>query len=763
MGEPSSGAPPLVGTAPEDRLDSWKEIAAYLKRDITTVQRWEKREGMPVRRHLHDKLGSVYAFRSELDAWTRSRDRLLTSEGVETEPASSSSTSPSTPRRVGRSTFGWSLTAGGLLAALAATWWLLQRADYFWHNPLDDARFQNVTDFAGTEQAAAVSRDGRFVAFLSDRDGRMDVWVTQVGTGQFYNLTRGRVRELVNPSVRTLGFSPDGALVTFWARGAEGSDARDISVLAVSPLGGQPRPYLEGAAEFDWSHDGSRLVYHTPGPGDPMFVRNAGQETAGGPIFAAAPGLHAHFPVWSPDGAFIYFVQGSLPDAMDIWRIKPAGGAAERITHHNSRVSHPVLLDRRTLMYLAGDSDGSGPWLHGLDVERRVPHRVGTGVDRYTSLAASADGRRLVATLANPRGTLWRLRLGDTPVDASAATPISLTTARGFSPRLGPGCLLYVSSKGASDGIWKLADGVATELWSAPGARIIGGPEIAPDGQRVAFSVELRGRTLLYAMNADGTNARVVSETLELRGTPAWAPDGNSITSAANVDGMPRLFRIPLDGAAAPLVGEYSRDPVWSPGGDFLVYSGADVGTTFPVKAVDAGGSAYPFPTLSLTRGARRLRFLDGRHALVVMRGEIQHKDLWLIDLNTGAERQLTRLAPDFNVRGFRRISGRPRGRPRARSGSVGRHTHRSSAARLKLTRPSAGPERGARVGSSGTDVRPRRDQGGNRPGIAVADPPASSRRLPRIHQPEIELSFAFGEQGPLSIPMPAHWRSPGR
>src|SRR5437763_8207546 len=73
MGEPSLGAPsPVKPTL--DRLDSWKEIAAYLKRDVTTVQRWEKREGMPVRRHLHDKLGSVYAFRSELDAWARSRN-----------------------------------------------------------------------------------------------------------------------------------------------------------------------------------------------------------------------------------------------------------------------------------------------------------------------------------------------------------------------------------------------------------------------------------------------------------------------------------------------------------------------------------------------------------------------------------------------------------------------------------------------------------------------------------------------------------------
>ena len=56
-----------------DRLDAWKDIASYLRRDVSTVQRWEKREGMPVHRHLHDKLGSVYAFRSELDAWARGR------------------------------------------------------------------------------------------------------------------------------------------------------------------------------------------------------------------------------------------------------------------------------------------------------------------------------------------------------------------------------------------------------------------------------------------------------------------------------------------------------------------------------------------------------------------------------------------------------------------------------------------------------------------------------------------------------------------
>jgi hypothetical protein len=69
MGEPSLRTPQS-----EDRLDSWKEIAACLKRDVRTVERWEKREEMPVRRHLHDRIGSVYASQADLDAWMRGRN-----------------------------------------------------------------------------------------------------------------------------------------------------------------------------------------------------------------------------------------------------------------------------------------------------------------------------------------------------------------------------------------------------------------------------------------------------------------------------------------------------------------------------------------------------------------------------------------------------------------------------------------------------------------------------------------------------------------
>ena len=82
MSEPFPGTSPTE-SPPRNRLDSWKEIAAYLKRDVTTVQRWEKREEMPVHRHLHDRIGSVYAFTSELDAWQLSRKVPLEEEPEE--------------------------------------------------------------------------------------------------------------------------------------------------------------------------------------------------------------------------------------------------------------------------------------------------------------------------------------------------------------------------------------------------------------------------------------------------------------------------------------------------------------------------------------------------------------------------------------------------------------------------------------------------------------------------------------------------------
>ena len=642
------------GPLPEDRLDSWKEIAAYLKRDVTTVQRWEKREAMPVHRHLHHKIGSVYAFRAELDGWAFGRNLRADQNAGTAAVATVAMPRPAETRVHAR----WWAAAGLIGLAVGAIvagarFWLL-RNEVLWHNPVADAHVESVTDFNGRELTAAISPDGRSAAFLSDRDGPMDVWMTRIGSGRFHNLTAGTAPELVNPSIRTLGFTPDGASVTYWVRRPEGKRGADIGIWSVPALGGTSTPYLDGAAEFDWSRDGSRLVYHTTGPGDPMFVTSDTRRPPGAPIFTAPAGLHAHFPRWSADGTLIYFVQGALPDNMDIWRVKRTGGAAERITMHNGRVSHPVLIDETTLIYLANDADGSGPWLYSIDVDRRIPHRLIAGAERYTSVSASGSGDRLLVTATHQKRTLWRLPLGDVPAGSARPMRIVLANGTAFSPRTGPDYLVYVSSAGGHESVWKLVGQSATELWSGAGANIIGAPAISPDGHRIAISARVNGQSILYVMQADGSEPRVITDSLALQGGPAWAADGRSVTTAADDRGTPRLVKVPLDGSKPTLlVQEYSTDPAWSADGTEVVYSGPDIGTTFAVKATAFDASAKPFSALTLTRGARHLAFFPDGHALVVLRGEIQHKNLWLVDLETRQERPLTNLGADFNVSDF--------------------------------------------------------------------------------------------------------------
>jgi Tol biopolymer transport system component len=384
-----------------------------------------------------------------------------------------------------------------------------------------------------------------------------------------------------------------------------------------------------------------------------MFVREH-NETVARQLYVAPSGVHCHFPIWSPDNAFIYFVRGVPPNEWDIWRIGAGGGAAEQITFLNTRVTHPVFLDRRTLLYLATDRDGSGPWLYSMDVERRTAHRLTSGIERYTSLAASEDAARLVVTVATLKSTLWRMPISEQALPESSVTRITLPSSHASSPRLGPDYLLYVSSGGGRDGIRKLMRETSTEIWSDTHARISGAPSIAPDGRRIAFVTETEGRTRLHVMHDDGTDAKIISQALELRGSPAWAPDGLSIACAVNQNGTPRLFRFSPNGdAPALLVSEYSIDPVWSPDGQFLVYSGADVGTTFPLRAAAADGRAHPLHSLMLTRGARRVSFLRGPNTLVILRGEIGNKNLWQVDLETGLERQLTSLSRNVVIKDF--------------------------------------------------------------------------------------------------------------
>ena len=318
--------------------------------------------------------------------------------------------------------------------------------------------------------------------------------------------------------------------------------------------------------------------------------------------------------------------------------------------------------------------------MYSVDVERRIPHRISSGLESYTSLAASADGARLVATIANARTSLWRMPLTEDRAAAPAAGDLSLISANSATPRLGANFLLYLSWQGDRQSICSLTNSTTREIWSSGAhSRIVGGPSIAPNGKHIAFSVADGGRTLLYIVDNDGSHIRVVTDSLALRGNPGWAPDEQSIVSAVIRDGEPRLTRIFLNGdAPLPMVSEYSIDPVWSPDGRFLVYSGADVGTTFPLRAAAADGRPYPLPSVMLTRGARRVAFFRDSQSLLILSGEIGHKNFSSARSSHGHPTRTCRASSGLRISRLRHLSLRFRDRFRSDTGEFGSRTDRA-------------------------------------------------------------------------------------
>ena len=269
-------AAPSVG--PEDRLDSWKAIAAYLGRGVRTVQRWERDEGLPVHRLAHEKRGSVYARRAELDAWWESRRQSLSSEAA-TEDGSTETADPAPGPQLQRVTW-----------KAAATFW------------------------------PALSSDGRLLAYVSD-GGRDDVppqiWLQQIG-GSAACITSG-VAERSH-----LAFSADDTRLIFTA-----SDPTGSSVYSMPTLGGEPRLLKRAALGGRPSPDGKWLAYislHEPGGIRIASMTSADERTIGRDL------LDVSFVIWSPDSTHVLVQAHSDPTAEpDYWTVPiddGRGGAA---------------------------------------------------------------------------------------------------------------------------------------------------------------------------------------------------------------------------------------------------------------------------------------------------------------------------------------------------------------------------------------------------------------------------------------------------
>jgi Tol biopolymer transport system component len=367
------------------------------------------------------------------------------------------------------------------------------------------------------------------------------------------------------------------------------------------------------------------------------------------------PGIHNHFPTWSPDGRWIYFVHGTpATQEMDLWRAGAAGGKTERLTQRGNDVAYPAPAGSRMVFYVARDGDGSGPWLWALDVKRKDSRRVSLGLEQYTSVSASADGHKLVATIANPKSSLWSVPILNRVAEERDVKPFTVTTVRALTPRFGGGSLFFLSSLGTGDGLWRYRDGRVTEIWKGFDGALLEAPAVSPDGVRVAIVLRRSGRRQLHLLSADGAELQPIAASIDVQGTASWSPDGKWIVSGGADVGGSGLFKIPLDGGApVRLATGPALNPVWSPGGSLIVYTGTNVRTFAPLLAVRPDGSGVGLPEISVRRLGERARFSPDGETLIYMQGLLASQDFWSLDIATMKSRQLTRLENRATMRSF--------------------------------------------------------------------------------------------------------------
>ena len=334
------------------------------------------------------------------------------------------------------------------------------------------------------------------------------------------------------------------------------------------------------------------------------------------------------------------------------------------MTTQNSDMRYLALLDDRTIVYVSPDQNGAGPWLWALDLERKVSRRISSGLEVYSSVDASADGRRLVVAVSNPTANLWSVPILDRPAEEKDVKPFSLPSVRAYAPRFGGTSLFYLSSRGGGDGLWRYDNGQATEIWRGTDGALFEPPAVsscAPLGfhrrARVAVILRKQGRRTLNTLAADGSDVRPLAPAIDVTSAASWSPDGKWIV-AGGVDGTgPGLFKIPLDGGEPQrLANGVATNPVWSPDGSVIVYTGPVVGPTGPLLMVRPDGTPMEAPAIRVRVGTERYRFVPGRQELVYVptASQVAPENFWLLDLATKKSRQLanfdSRLTRTFDI-----------------------------------------------------------------------------------------------------------------
>ncbi len=473
-----------------------------------------------------------------------------------------------------------------------------------WLAPVAAGRAHRITTHPGADGSPQFSPDGKRIAFMSDRSGRSQIYLLEVGGGAPQQVTQD------SHNKRLLGFGPDGKSLVIGQvsdRGWHRSESGRVYLLDLE--GVKPRRMLfnAGVSQAALSPDGTKVLFTR---GRASWWRKGYRGPSASQLWLAdlstSPAQLTrlsrdlpHFqnvsekdPLWAPDGKGYYFV--SDPDgAFDIYYRALDGGEARRVTNvaaadsSDDGVAFPSLSADGSTMVFRRLFD-----MHRLDVGSGAVQPIalnatgdaGAGfIERRSETNASAiaftpDGKQMAFVSGDDVYVMDRILREPVRVTSTPDRESSLVFADGgkrllFVSEASGEVDIWEASHGREDGIWWLADEFSLRRVTDDNA-VERGLKLSPTGESIAY---LKG-SHLYVMGVDGSDQRRV---IEAWSPPSfdWSPDGKWFVYATQDDDYNSdVWIAPLDGSREPfnLSRHPDRDgsPVWSPDGKRIAFVG---------------------------------------------------------------------------------------------------------------------------------------------------------------------------------------------
>ena len=559
-----------------------------------------------------------------------------------------------------------------LLVSAISAWWLFGR-----QKPPRPKPVQERVGIGGNVIEAALSPDGKYIAYINDEAGRQsirlwqmttktDIQVVSPGNTKYKGLSffpngdslsylkteddsadlyqvamiGGGSRKLAGKVDTPVSFSPDGTQFTFVRYSADthettliiadanGNNERALQTLKEPQRFSRGGFYSSGPA---WSPDGTTIAVPAYSVTDKTYREIMLVNVADGTMNPINPGRWNIIEklVWLADGnGFLMNAAEADSDLLQIWLVNRQGGDARRVTEDPSHyVGLSATKDSRVVLTIKNERDSS-VWIHGDSLSLPSSRYLGT-----MGIAWTADSRFVLASNINGNYEIWTM-----DADGSNRKQVTFGKLTNVEPIVSPDGLyiVYVSFEGRHPHLWRMnTDGTnAKPLTSGGGDEDL--PRFTPDGKWVVYHSFDRARYSIRKVPIDG--GEPVTLVNEWATQPDVSPDGKQVACFARRDKAKawEIFVVPIEGGAPVATFDLPESVVpewpglrWTPDGTGLTYVSTVQGVSNVWRQALTGGEPKQLTDFK----ENRIFFFDwsrNERKLVLVRGS-DTRDLILV------------------------------------------------------------------------------------------------------------------------------------